>query len=170
MLHLYHFFRPKTRSSTCDEITKLAIDCWDHFQEVQYYNGSPLYINRDGRDTTIQYGTVQMRIDVQTPIDVHSVKATSPEDCVVYIGYRELGNERIKGCEFCILVHPKKEFVKLRETRTDKNYGYYDYDIEVPFDMMNEIDFFQFETLNPVLPISREVLVKLVDTIRKDLA
>ncbi len=170
MPHLYRLFKPRTRKSSCDEITKLVIDCWTNFKNVQYYDGSPLYITRDGRNTTAQYGTVLMRLEVHTVQNFDKNYKTIREDCSVYIGYNELSNERTKGCEFHIHVDPKKEIVRLRETKSSAKYGYDDYDIEVPFELMNEYDFFQFETLNPLLPISREVLVKLVDTIRKDLS
>lgn len=170
MPHLFRLFKPRTRKSSCDEITKHVVDCWTNFRAAQFYEGVPLYITRDGRNTTAQYGTVLMRIEVHTVYSRDEFGNKSKEDTSVYIGYNELGNESTKNAEFLMHVVPSREIVRLRETKPSKNYGYDDFDIEVPFELMNEYDFFQFETLNPVLPISREVLVKLIDVIRKDLS
>lgn len=170
MPRLFRLFKPRTRKSSCDEITKHVIDCWTNFRDVQYYDGVPLYITRDGRNTTVQYGTVLMRIEVHTSYGRDEFGNRSKEDLSVYVGYNEIGNERTKGAEFIIHIIPSKEIVRLRETKPDNMYGYDEFSIEVPFELMNEYDFFQFETLNPVLPISREILVKLVDIVRKDLS
>lgn len=166
MLHLYHFFRPKTHKSSPDEITKHVIDCWDSYKEVQYYNGYPLYITRDGNDVQAQYGACELKLSVHY---VHFQEIEEPKELMVFVGYKEMGNERIKGCDYHFCIDAVKEVVRLRETQSDGHYGFSNYDIDVPFEFMNETDFFQFETLNPVLPISREVLVKLVDIIRKDM-
>lgn len=170
MPHLFRLFKPRTRKSSCDEITKHVVDCWSSFRACQYFEGIPLYITRDGRSTTAQYGSVLMRLEVHTCYERDSDGTKTKENTTVYIGYNELGLECTKHAEFLIHVDPKKEVVRLRETKPSHDYGYDDFGIEVPFELMNEYDFFQFETLNPVLPISREVLVKLIDVIRKDLS
>lgn len=170
MPHLFRLFKPRTRKSSCDEITKLVIDCWTDFRSCQYYDGIPLYITREGRNTTAQYGSVLMRLEVHTSYDMDDEGNTKEKDVSVYIGYNELGLESTKHAEFLIHVVPNREIVRLREYKPSHTYGYDDFGIEVPFELMNEYDFFQFETLNPVLPISREVLVKLIDVIRKDLS
>lgn len=166
MLHLYHLFKPKTRKSSLDEITLLAIDCWNNFRNIQYYNGIPLYINKDGSECHLQYGTVRMTITKSMNWNSKSVNVLGS----VFIGYDDLQKPNLRNYETILKIDLRSDKVLLFENKNNNTYrSSMDFDIEVPFDMMNEIDFFQYETLNPVLPISRAVLVKLVQTIIKDI-
>ena len=166
MKPLYHIFRPKMRESTFEEITKHVIDLWNTASGSQYCNGSMLYIDKTNPgEAIIQYCDTIMTISKHKHIGYDGGVRTNE----IRIGYRSTKEPSISTYTDIITILPGKVLLSEKKRDEDEYVNFATYDITVPEELLNEIDFFQFETLNPILPISPTMLIKLYHTINKDM-
>lgn len=144
-MSFYRLWKPKAKISTFEETMRIVIDNWKPSSSNVHIEGIPLYIVTDRDLISLYYADIKITIF----IDIVRLRFK-----IQYNTIDDTGNEWNS-----FEVRVQDEEVHFREN--DKS-DPYNFNIHVPFDALNEIDFFQYETLNPVLPIEVGTIQKFV--------
>lgn len=168
-MRTYRLFKPKTNSSaTFDDLILGYLDNFRTKTSTVTVNGFPLYINaNERRFIEIVYGSKKVQYRIMTNRDYGLTSFEDGEDSSpnkvktihMYFDDNE-GVRKDNAHKICAGIDMHFQKVKLVSKH---NLHKREYDIEVPFELINEIDFFQVEVQNPVLPLSAKAFTKFVN-------
>lgn len=157
---ILHTFRPKTKPRTYDELVRAFLDTTLLGLRTSKVDGSYLYMHTDPstKVLTVSYGDKSFKVEPFMFFErVNGEHKQIIEHAVVT--FYDYHNTRAENISQCMNISIVDSTVHMCTKVTD---GYNTaYDMSVPFEMLNEIDFFQYELLNPKVPLGTKEIVRL---------
>lgn len=157
---ILHTFRPKTKPRTYDELVRAFLDTTLLGLRTSKVDGSYLYMHTDesSKTLTVTYGDKSFKVEPLVYFSRMNGENVQTIDSAVVTFY-DYNNTRAENIAQCMKISMVDSTVHMCTKVTD---GYNTaYDMSVPFEMLNEIDFFQYELLNPKVPLGTKEIVRL---------
>lgn len=151
----------KTYSTTIEETVCLFLKMWDNQRDFAMIDGVPCYMDFTDNGLVFTGGTC--RVEIERAVDLERSSYTSNEETRKYeIIFALYEMDHTKRHPYRVLTICD-EGVIMHYVKTGKEMD----TILIPFEGINEVDFFQYETLGVICPLTAGTLTKLVNEMRE---
>ena len=146
--------------TTIEDTTIMLLEAWSNQKEFSFIDGCPCYMSFTNNGLVFTAGTCRIEIERIYDVNNHKSIEADGERYEIVFEFSEM-DHTVRYPNRILTMNP--DGVIMHYVTTGKKTE----TISIPYESINEVDFFQYETLGVICPLTAGTLTKLVEAMRE---